>query len=454
MRAVVLAFYALVALLTLRVLLSILLRLFAPSLSIGRFSPLGLGDIAWTSQLGGNAPQERIRVHVGRVSLSCWGSKTCSKGWFVLKLTEVRVIIPRAALLAPPRGARPKQRTPPPPPKDSPVDPKPLEGTFARVLYFLRSRLVSPALDRLSTVASALSSALVLFAIQIEFAVEMEGTLTATGVLSAGVEVGGHFGAVKSSSSSSHDLRETRLGGWLALGHVEIFEGHPTPSPNAPSTSPTPILPALAMRERLVVSLSAPLGPAGGFAALVSSKGRSFRAEEASLRTSITFGEGQAGDGEGVHVRIHELKRIVTKAEGVGRDRARMLEEHRAGVQQKAEPSPPHPPAKNTSPLHYLRSVDLTLPLFVLSAHYHTPLHILAASPKRPLPQSVAFAWTVKNVQGKLTLGGTTAEIAKEHSQFLGKDRELGMGARLSWDEIEGRIKVDGSEGELHDQLL
>lgn len=452
MHAASLAGYALLALLSLRVLLPILLRLFAPRLSVGRLSPFGVGDISYTSDLGGSTPQERIRVHVGRVGWSCWGSKTCSKGWFVLKLTEVRITIPRAALLTPPRSPAPRplhqQSAAAPQQDESPAS----HGTIASILHLINSRLLRPALNRLSAVASTLSSALVLFAVQIDFTIELEGTMQATGTLSGGVEVGGHLHAGKSTtsaSSSAHDLRETRLGGWLALGNVEIHEHRLPPGPQAPSTPPTPRLPALAMRERLVLSLSAPLGPAGGFAALVSSKGRSFRAKGASVRVGITFGEGEVGDGEGVHVRIHELKRIVLSAEAVGRDRTRILSEHRARVEERPtidyeeDPRPGKP-----SLLHFLRSVELSLPLFVLSAHYHTPLHILAASPKRPLPQSVAFAWTVKSVQAKLSMSGTSEDIAKEHSQFLGRGRKLGMGARLAWEEIEGRIKVDGSEGE------
>ena len=165
------------------------------------------------------------------------------------------------------------------------------------------------------------------------------------------------------------------------------------------------------------------------------------------MRLKVTFGEGEAGDGEGVHVRIHELKRIVLSAEEVGRERSQMLAKHRPVQREDQDQEHVRSPPRTTPPLHYLRSVELSLPLFVLSAHYHTPLHILAASPKRPLPTSVAFAWTVKNAQGMVTMGGTTDDIAKEHSQFLGRGRALGVGAKLSWEEIEGRIKIDGTEG-------
>ncbi|KAM0751839.1 hypothetical protein T439DRAFT_325030 [Meredithblackwellia eburnea MCA 4105] len=162
----------------------------------------------------------------------------------------------------------------------------------------------------------------------------------------------------------------------------------------------------------------------------------------------VAFGKGD----EGVHVRVHELKRIL-----------RALEEVRGsptaspdvdGVEQKRKEEPtPHPLAAFLSstgapPLTF----SLSLPLFVLSAHYTTPPHVLSMSTKdKPLPHSVAFALTVKDVHTKVKIGGTTEDefIDECHRSWLGKERHVGFRAEVGWREIAGRIRVDGSQHDI-----
>lgn len=456
-----LAFYAVVLLVSLRILLPVTLYLFLPSLRISSCSPLfGLGGITFVSSIGGRKEEERIRVEIGHVGLSVLGSKNAAKGWFVLKLTGVKVVVPRQALLASPRrraNRRLSHTSQVPTPiliDDETTPPQKSTLSLRRLASIVHTRLIHPSLIRLNRIISTLTSALTLFAIQVDLTVQVDDVLLVTGVLSAGVEVGGV--ALRPSKESSlppdEDLT-TRLGVWASLARVELHEWRSDES-SAPSVldaddkSRPVLLPALTMHDRLLVSLSAPLGPRHGLLSFLAKRGRGFAMPRSSVRTSVAFGGGQAKNvngvsEKGVHVRVHELKRVMTAVEELVKSRKEdaRKEEDQQGEDDHEENS--HRPTK-ISPLVYLRSIELSVPSFIVSAHYDTPLHILAASPKRQLPQSVAFAATVRGVYGKLLLGGQSDFVKREHLEWLGKGRTLGLGGRLSWEEIEGRVLVDG----------
>lgn len=197
------------------------------------------------------------------------------------------------------------------------------------------------------------------------------------------------------------------------------------------------ILSALWMKERMVVKGSAPLDATTGIGGLLSSKGGCFSAGKASILAEISFTEGK----EGVHLRVYEIKRILGSIQDtlLARKKIRLpIEKDENDLISEGE-----------NLFFYLKSISLNLPKFIISAHYDTPIHILAISPHRPLPQSVGFVLTIHGIEGKITMGGMTdgEGIKKDHAIWFGKSRELGVTAKFGWKEIEGRINIDGSEG-------
>lgn len=227
--------------------------------------------------------------------------------------------------------------------------------------------------------------------LEVEFGIELRGVLKVSGIISAGAEVG----------RAQEEGR--RVGGWVGLEKLRVVE------------LGAGALPALEVRERVTL----------GAKALVRDG-----EVKGGVEVEVLFGEGT----EGVHVRVHELRRVLDsleEARGSDRRPTRRKDDARINL------------------LSFLHSISIRLPLFLLSAHYNTPPHIHASCPNRPLPLSVAFAFTVRGVSGKLVMGGTTdgASARREHVEWLGKERELGVWARFGWEEIEGRVKADGSEG-------
>lgn len=443
-------FYAVVFLLSLRLLLPVILYLFTPSLRIGSLSPFGLGNIVWTPPWGGERSEERVRIEVGRVSVSILGSKSSAKGWFVLKLSRVRIVVPRAAVLAVPnrpekskKNGSAKHRIP----RDPQGPPKSPHGIARRLAWFIQRRLIHPAVFRVNKVVSTLTSALVLFAVSVDFTLEVEQTLSATGVLSAGVEVGGALRPPKDSSLPDDDLT-TRLGVWVGLSNLNVLEWQARPDIDVVARPTGALLPALTLKEQLVVSMSAPLGPRHGLLSLIVRRGKNFAMTRSSVRVAVELRQSKTATADDMcaHVRVYELARVTSSVEALARER----KDTRPSAENsgEGEQAGARAPSDEVSPLVYLRSIELTIPSFMVSAHYTTPLHILAASPKRPLPQSVSFAGTIRGLYGKLLLGGRSELVKREHLHWLGKGRTLGLGGRLFWEELEGRVKIDGHERE------
>ncbi|KAI5479861.1 hypothetical protein MNV49_002419 [Pseudohyphozyma bogoriensis] len=426
--------YTVIAVVSLRILVSFLLAVLCPALSIASIGLFSIGNITWRSpskskRNGKSADEDRITVKVGRVGWGCamggWRRKrkdgcAASSAWLVLKVSNVRVTIPKSWIVNPsaPKPPRPSRAHH----DDDQHRPKP------------PSRLLS--------LLPSLFPFLSLFAIEIAFELQVETALSVRGTLSAGT-----------SLTRSRDLG-TRLASWLALDGFRVVEVPPKPNDKVAQprhkgpSPPTPKLwPAVEIKERVSIVASAPFGPE-----MVGGGGRGLG--RASVNVAVVFGKGL----EGVHVRVHELKRILRSVEDLQREKRRAagpmprLEEEseaKDGAQStKITPKEDAPPTA----LFFLRTVELTLPLVVISAHYNTPIHVLAASQSnRPLPQSVAFALTVKDVAGKVWLGGTSddAEMLETHRAWMGRERELACGAKFEWREIVGRIKADGSEEDI-----
>lgn len=340
----------LTALLLLPLLILLLLPTLFPALRIRAITPISLHHLSYRPP--------SLRLDIARFG---WSLRRQRNGWLVLRLSGVKLMLPRGFFASP----RPSSRTTPPP---------------------TSRHSFGPVARRISEVLAPLVAVL---AVEIEFVVELEGMLALSGIVSAGGEVG----------RSRAEGR--RVGGWIALERLSIVE-----------LEKKGALPALEVREKVEVGGKALLGEGG----------------VGGVELAVEFGEGS----EGLHLRVHELGRVLES-----------LEELRQA------PTTTGRKDDATTPLSFLRSISLRLPLVGLSAHYHTPPHILASTPNRPLPLSVAFALTVRGVEGKLVMGGTTdgATVRREHVEWLGKGRELGVRAKFGWEEIEGRVKADGSEG-------
>lgn len=434
--------YIFILLLSLRLLLPVLLAVFIPALSISSVRPFSIGHISWRSpSKSGPRSQWRkakgdcINVTVGRIGLRCgWGGRTdkraagCARGtgWIILRVQQVKIVVPRAWIVTP----APHREPPSSPPLHPPASP-----------------------SRLASLARSCLPLLTLFAIEISFELVIEQALLLEGTISGGTRI-------------TKAGKENRFAGWMALDGVRVLEVPPAPTQHdvteakhqSPSPPRPPLWPALHITERFSVVASAPLRPL-----LLASDSEIEGLARASIKVSVAFEEGS----EGVHVRVHELKRIVAAVYDIAREARKRaeaaglapktpsqtdLDEDETRGELSAQAQVTSGEEKNdatVSPLVYLRCVELSLPLFLISAHYNTPTHIVAASPSTPLPKSVAFAFTVKAVRGKLWLGGTSddKDVKKEHKDWIGKERALAVGASFEWGEIEGRVKSDASEG-------
>lgn len=276
----------------------------------------------------------------------------------------------------------------------------------------------------LSSIFTYVTSHLSIFALEIGFSIEVEGVLLAEGILTAGIQ------SMEGSGS--------RVGAWIGLEKLRISEGGVERG-----------LSGLSMKERMVISGSAPLDPTSGLEGLIRTRGSCYTPTQASLEVDVKF-EGE----KGVHLRYHEIGEIAERVQDLlseRKSRLRLAEENETpseygdvGEHLAASPL--------SNPINYLRSLSLSLPRIVVSAHYTTPSEIIAVCPNRPLPRSVGFVVTIKGIEGHIVMGGTTREanIKREHLEWFGKDRELGVRAKFGWEGIEGRVKVDGSEGWLY----
>ncbi|KAM0789695.1 hypothetical protein ACM66B_006555 [Microbotryomycetes sp. NB124-2] len=388
-------------------------------------------------------------VSIGAVRCSLLGSRQCTKGWVVLKVINVRVTVPKDKLIKhstrPPRPHSKAPRTPRPPPPPPPSAARPSKGLVGRVIHVFRNRLILPTISRAYRAVSTLSTALVLFAVEVNFQIEVEHVLKASGTLSSGFEVGGIIRRPKRKTLADDGATDNdfvaRVGAWLSLANLKVHEFRPHPTSKLH-------LPAFDLPRRVTLSLSAPLTPENRLSTLINTRGRSMFMEPATVRVAIKF----EGDQEtsGVHLRLYEAQRLLTSVQELVAER------------RKTNPDPPSPSestnvdclqqneAVNPHPLSFLRSVELSIPFIVVTAHYHTPLHVLAAAQsKRQLPSSALFAVCVKQLSGVLLMGGKSSSIEREHLEWFGKDRTLGVGGRLSFEEIDGRVQVDGAENDI-----
>ncbi|KAK4056456.1 Protein SABRE [Microbotryomycetes sp. JL221] len=406
------------------------------------------------------------QVSIGAIRWSLFGSKSCTRGWFVLQVKNVKIHITRSKLIELKRNndkSKPnsKATSHTKPRTHNRPDVVTQKRTATRIVKFINDRLVVPTFGRLYRAVSALSTALVLFAIEVDFTVQVDQVLRASGTLSTGCEIGGILKRRKNTSPSkdvsdentgttTYDLEPedpiARVGAWVSLGNLKVFEFRPHPTSKLN-------LPAFDLPERVTASLSAPFTPENRLSTMINTRGKSLFMEPATVRFAVKF-DGQ-DEAKGAHLRLYEARRMLHSIEEIVAERrqAKAATPSDSGTTKQSN-DPQDIIVQDTdddspSLLSFLRSVELDIPFMVVTAHYHTPLHVLASSPKRQLPSSASFAVCIKQLSGKLMMGGTASSVPREHREWFGKHRTLGIGGRLSFAEIDGRIQVDGTEGDV-----
>ncbi|BGP27835.1 hypothetical protein Rt10032_c13g5178 [Rhodotorula toruloides] len=456
------AVYLIAAYLTLQLVLPLLLRLFIlpPHLRIGRFSFSSVSGIIWE--------KNGVKVRVEKVRCVRWRGTRAGQGivgetqtdrdkdraWFVVRCEGVTVDVKKNAVVQP----RPKQ-DPPPPSTDSPRPPPP----------------ASPRASRTSALLPRLSSLLVLFALHIDVtSLTVEDTLVLSGTLCIGGEV------------ALRNAGEEHGKAWIRLSKVCLAEVA-TKEKEGEGKEP---FPALEMRAPVVVRVEAPLqhlrptshqregwalkergvklqvffggaepAPDEGLRERTrrgsTSGGLPGRIRKASVQGRRAAQEGEEAQEAGVHVRVHELKRVMEAVSELAAQRkaAKPPPSQRPTATKHRQPKrldncpPPGP-----SPLAYLDSLLLSVPSFAISAHYSTPSHILSApstSSAAPLPKTIAFALSVHDVRADVKLGGMSEEVRGEHREWIGMGEEIAWNVGAEWRKVEGRIKMDGSEEDV-----
>ncbi|GAA6011720.1 hypothetical protein JCM10207_004222 [Rhodosporidiobolus poonsookiae] len=487
--------YLLVLCATLVVFLPLFLRLFIlpRGLSIGHFSLFAIHNFRWVAPPSPSDPKApenaRLNVNVGKIRLARWGggggiggklklSRGSRGAWFVLRLEDVKVRVPKAFALQPRTKGSKSTPHPAPPSTSSSSEPSSRRSSVSSGLHLdTDSQPASSRSSRLRALAQRLTGLLTLFAIHISFTVEVEDVAFLSGSISAGGEV-----RPATSDCPAETLDGGTAHGWVRLERLEVRE-LPRGLEKKLDGPESRALPALDMPEGVVVKVEAPLvaPPEGGLkvrpggirlaiefggdeppdvaaAARTAAKGvrgtvkdqvkRHVRERRSSHRGARGREASEGGELQGLHLRVHELKRIMLSLEELAVER-----DQRAALAGEAQPEPSKP-AQKASPLAHFRSISLSLPSIVLSAHYHTPLHILAGSslsPDRPLPETIAFALSVAGVSASVQVGGSSDEewVRKEHKEWIGKGREVAVGGFVEWREVEGRVKVDGDEQEI-----
>ncbi|KAK4703534.1 hypothetical protein P7C70_g2687, partial [Phenoliferia sp. Uapishka_3] len=396
----------------LSIIFCILASLLIPGLSVRRAWLGSLRRISWRSTQRGKDPQATLQLDISLLGWTLvWRKRKDQSGGhaprLVLRAHGVNLKIPRAWLVA--------ERTPAN--KSAPSSTRTSKG--------LKEQGTAKKETALPKLLPKLLPFLSWISIEIEATIQVEDILSLSTTLRFGIH-------------SARTSTAPTVATWLTLSNLLIHELHKADK-ELTAASPWP---AISIREPVVIKASAPLGLNDG---------------KSGAALKIAFGRG----AEGVHVRVHELKRILRSFEEIELERKLLSPVLSSSPplpeKEETESCPGSPPPTTTiSPLATALlsslSLELSLPLFLISAHYTTPGHILAISPNRPLPETAAFALTVNDVNVKVNLGGTSDDLGKaeeEHRAFFGRGRKLVARAAVSWKEIAGRIRVDGTEEDI-----
>ena len=479
------------------VLLPVILSAVLP-FSIKRVGWFKVRGLSWYIPFGASPASPRsnkLLLTIDKIGLTAVGSPTCSRGWFVLQLTGLRLKVPKSWILdfAPkPASTKPPKmavqaaadKAHPAKLADRPADvrlvsarrkrhrsrlPPLASHLLAHLADLVRVRVLAPLWRRLGLLAHLSAACVAMCAVEVEFVVEVEGVAEVRGRISAG----GSLVLPSSKEQRASDVSDedgarlplpSKVGFWLAVGELEVLRAPcpetgaatATPSASASALQPAARLPALAMPAKLLISVALPVQ-----FTTTTSKSAGSRVPLGSVEVDIRFGSEDAdgpdegGVTDGVHVRAPELTQIMCAAEEMAEQAKERKAAAKAEGRAHPEPSPTFvgEPGTSTkpSPARFLRSISASLPLLVLSAYYHTPPGLHDLPSLTPLPKSVAFALTVKAVKGRIVMGETTeAEgVNPCHRAWLGRERRLGVGGRFEWDAVEGRIRANGSAEDI-----
>ena len=415
--------YALIAYLLLNLFVRFLLPLFLPfSGSIGHFTPSSIHNVLvkWNG----------IKVEVKSLGISV---RRGGKAWFVLHGEGIKITVPRSTLLD--LLSKPKQNKQTSREEDDKPTPKSNPSFLRRVFlpFFIRrlTHLISVNLD-------------------IDVDAEEVGVIRGT------VKFGGQYKKPHLRVPIVGAPRqEDKLTLWASFENLSLME----PLRGLDQKEDKKLLPAAEMREKITFRLSGPMG---------YEEWKNMEPRKGSIRASMEIEEEKHGfpaklkrarqeDGqkEGLIVRIHEVKRLLRGLEELQcevrcrRKERTQNESPSTSPDTSASASPPSKP----SPLLYFDSFTVSLPTIIFSLHYTTPLSVLATSSpsvNETLPQTIAFAIILSGIKGSLKLKATTdsASVRDSHKGYLGKNKLCEVVGSIGWDELEGRIDVEGKEGE------
>ncbi|GAA5901240.1 uncharacterized protein JCM6883_000150 [Sporobolomyces salmoneus] len=427
--------YALIVYLFLNLFLRFLLPLFLPfSTSIGHLSPTALHDIS-VSWRG-------LQLKVRRMGFSLRGGGGRGTAWWVFYGEGVKLSIPRAALLEllsnlnPTASSDSKEKGRPgsDPCATSlpPSQPSPSRRIF---LPFLVRRLLH------------------VISVRINVTVDVEEV----GVVEGTLKLGGHY-------KKPHlrvpivgtPRREDKLRVWASVENLRLTEA----LRGLDQKEHKKLLPAVELREKITFSLSGPVG---------YEEWKTLKPREGSIRASMEREQEkdrilgrmkrsrpEEGEQKGLVVRIHQIKGILRNVEELHSEiqQVRQQSKPQPGSSSPSPPSSQPPPSQKPSPLIYFDSFSITLPDIIFSLHYTTPISVMASSSpsvNQSLPQTIAFAAILSGIKGNLKLKAKSeGESTRDaHKAYLGRGRLCEVIGSIGWDELEGRIDVDGKEEDI-----
>ncbi|GAA6060439.1 hypothetical protein JCM10212_000032 [Sporobolomyces blumeae] len=378
------------------------------------------------------------------------------KAWSAVYSEKTRILVRKESLLhalpfrhSPP-AEQPKPHSPKHPAERDPhrAPPPPPPASLLRRLFlpFLIRRLIT------------------LVAIVCDFELEFEGI----GVISGTVRWGGAYerphlrvpvvGLPKNEDTLSFSLRveDIVIREWIGSAHDRAAQNGDLGSGLA----------ALELTDAVTFKLSGPVGRA---------EWKSLKPRERSIKASVEVeetgstaklgGSGHARKRGGLIVRVHEVKRLIAKVEDLRCEAKRRQATDRPLEKESTRPEPSEPKDR-PSPLVYFDTFAVAFPTTTFSLHYTTPDSVRHYSPtssaspsaRRPppdtLPQTIAFALIVRGIKGKLKLKGKTGAgtcVRESHMAFLGNARDCEVVGSIGWEEVEGRIDVDGTKEQIPD---
>jgi hypothetical protein len=416
--------YALIAYLFLNLFVHFLLPFCLPfSTSIGHLTPTSLHNIhiKWNG----------IEVKVHKFGFSARGSG--GKSWMKLYGQGIRLTIPRSTLLD--LLSKPRE------PKDDDKE-KDSERTEPSSCP---ASTPPPSLVRRLFLPFLIRRLLHIVSIHLELTIDVEGVALVEGT----VRFGGHYKKPHLRVPLVGTPRqEDKLSIWASIEDLTLTEA----LKGLDRKEDKKLLPAVELRERVTFRLQGPVG---------YEEWKTLRPREGSIRASVEKEVDKNGllarmkrskeekkDAKGLVVRIHQIKRLLASVEEIHSG----VKEAKQDSTTKSRPSSPSPHPPKPSPLVYFDSFAVSLPTIIFSLHYTTPISVLASSSpsvNQALPQTIAFAVIVFGITGNLKLKASSeGEWTRDsHKAYLGRGRTCEVVGSIGWEELEGRMHVDGKEG-------